>query len=69
MVELAKELGVTESRISHMRSEALALMAEAIQSATTEREPSVEETGVAQRRRTAYYAAVATQVPTTALDW
>ena len=59
MVELAKELGVTESRISHMRSEALALMAEAIQSATTESEPSVEETGVAQRRRTAYYAAVA----------
>lgn len=59
MVELARELCVTESRISHMRSEALALMAEAIQSATTETEPTVEETGIAQRRRKAYYAAVA----------
>lgn len=59
MAELAKELGVTESRISHMRSEALALMAEAIQSATSETDPVVTDTGVAQRRRTAYYAAVA----------
>ena len=59
MVELARELGVTESRISHMRAEALSLMSEAIQSATSESEPTPEETGVAQRRRSAYYAAVA----------
>ena len=59
MAELAAELGVTESRISHMRSEALALMAEAIRSVTAEEKPINDDTGVAFRRRSAYYAAVA----------
>jgi RNA polymerase sigma factor FliA len=61
MAELALELGVTESRISHMRAEALALMAEAIKSATADEKPCVPpaDTGVASRRRSAYYAAVA----------
>ena len=60
MAELAQELGVTESRISHMRSEALSLMAEAIRSATGEAlEDATAETGVAKRRRSAYCAAVA----------
>lgn len=72
MAELAVELGVTESRISHMRSEALALMAAAIRSVTTEEKPTTsiststttvintnDDTGVAFRRRSAYYAAVA----------
>jgi RNA polymerase sigma factor FliA len=61
MAELAAELGVTESRISHMRAEALALMAEAIKSATADEKPTEQpaETGVASRRRSAYYAAVA----------
>lgn len=60
MAELAEELGVTESRISHMRSEALSLMAEAIREATGEGPTDTPiETGVAQRRRRAYCAAVA----------
>lgn len=59
MAELAVELGVTESRISHMRSEALTLMAEAIRSVTGEEKPTNDDTGVAFRRRSAYYAAVA----------
>lgn len=60
MAELAEDLGVTESRISHMRSEALSLMAEAIRAATGEAAGDVPvESGVAQRRRTAYCAAVA----------
>ena len=66
MAELAVELGVTESRISHMRSEALALMAEAIRSVTSEDKPAAattinnnDDSGVAFRRRSAYYAAVA----------
>jgi RNA polymerase sigma factor FliA len=59
MAELAAELGVTESRISHMRSEALTLMAEAIRSVTAEEKPVTDDAGVAFRRRSAYYAAVA----------
>ena len=59
MAELAAELGVTESRISHMRSEALTLMAEAIRSITAEEKPINDDTGVAFRRRSAYYATVA----------
>ena len=59
MAELAAELGVTESRISHMRSEALSLMAEAIRSVTADDKPVNDDTGVAFRRRSAYYAAVA----------
>ncbi len=58
MAELAMELGVTESRISHMRAEALGLMGEAIRSATDDK-PKESEPGVASRRRSAYYAAVA----------
>lgn len=59
MAELAAELGVTESRISHMRSEALTLMADAIRSVTAEEKQPCDDTGVAFRRRSAYYAAVA----------
>ena len=59
MAELAAELGVTESRISHMRSEALTLMAEAIRSVTAEEKPTSDDAGVAFRRRSAYCAAVA----------
>lgn len=59
MAELALELGVTESRISHMRAEALGLMGEAIEAATSDPKPQEDDQGVASRRRSAYYAAVA----------
>lgn len=60
MAELAAELGVTESRISQMRAEALVLMREAMQRALAD-EPSqvTPVTRCAARRREAYYSAVA----------
>lgn len=62
MLELAEQLGVTESRISQMRSEALSLMGEAIRSLMDDKpEQSAEDVpaGVAVRRRAAYCASVA----------
>ena len=62
MLELAEKLGVTESRISQMRSEALSLMGEAIRSLMDEKpEASSDDlpVGVAVRRRAAYCASVA----------
>lgn len=60
MAEIAVELGVTESRISQMRAEALVLMREALQRALGD-EPAtvVPVTRCAARRREAYYCAVA----------
>lgn len=61
MQELADELGVTESRISQMRAEALELLRDGIQSqldpslVTKERVPD----GRVARRKAAYYAEVA----------
>ena len=61
MAELAEELGVTESRISQMRAEALVLLKDAMNSAL---DPDLVETherpdGCAARRRDAYFRAVA----------
>lgn len=62
--ELAAELGVTESRISHMRAEAMALLRDAMATAwssdETGPEPATPPAGVAARRRTAYVEAVRT---------
>jgi RNA polymerase sigma factor for flagellar operon FliA len=60
MADLAAELGVTESRISQMRAEAMRLMREAMQRALAD-EPVVSSTPLRQaaRRHEAYYAAVA----------
>lgn len=60
MAELAAELGVTESRISQMRAEALVLMREAMQRGLAD-EPSQEApvTRRSAKRREAYYSAVA----------
>lgn len=60
MAEIAAELGVTESRISQMRAEALLLMREALLRALCD-EPAtvVRGTRCAARRREAYYSAVA----------
>ena len=61
MAELAAELGVTESRISQLRAEAVALLKDALNSAldphlVTEH---ARPTGCAARRREAYFAEVA----------
>ena len=61
MAELAEELGVSESRVSQMRAEALVLLRDALNSAL---EPDLVPAhpnpgGVAARRREAYFAEVA----------
>lgn len=61
MADIAAELGVTDSRISQMRAEALTLLRDALNHAL---EPSLVRTtgkagGIAQRRRESYFAAVA----------
>lgn len=62
MAEIALELGVSESRVSQMRSEALAMLKGALQSAL---DPSLLDRparpeGCVARRRETYFAAVAT---------
>ncbi len=68
VLELTEELGVTRSRISQMRTEALALLRDGMNAnldpdlvATTERPE-----GVAERRRQAYFAQVAARAATSA---
>jgi len=62
MADIAAELGVTDSRISQMRAEALVLLRDALNHAL---EPALlkpaagKPGGVASRRREAYFAAVA----------
>ncbi|UDY24080.1 sigma-70 family RNA polymerase sigma factor [Nocardioides sp. Kera G14] len=61
MADIAAELGVTDSRISQMRAEALVLLRDALNS---QLEPSLvqpvgKEGGCASRRRESYFAAVA----------
>lgn len=63
MADIAAELGVTDSRISQMRAEALVLLRDALNHAL---EPSLVQpvgkpNGCANRRREAYFAAVATR--------
>lgn len=63
MAEIAAELGVTESRVSQMRAEALVLLRDAM---NHELDPTLLPTperpnGSANRRREAYFAAVATR--------
>jgi RNA polymerase sigma factor FliA len=61
MAEIAEELGVTESRVSQMRAEALVLLKDALNSALepTMVTPHARPSGCAARRRDAYFAAVA----------
>ena len=63
MAEIAAELGVTESRVSQMRAEALVLLRDAL---NHELDPSLlkphaRPQGSAARRREAYFAAVASR--------
>jgi RNA polymerase sigma factor for flagellar operon FliA len=61
MQELADELGVTESRISQMRSEALALLKDGLTANLAPEALPAEERpdGRVARRKAAYYAAIA----------
>jgi RNA polymerase sigma factor for flagellar operon FliA len=59
MQVLAEELGVTDSRISQMRAEALLLLKDAINSQLDPDLVPAEEPGRVAKRRYAYYAAVA----------
>jgi RNA polymerase sigma factor for flagellar operon FliA len=63
MQELAAELGVTESRISQMRSEALGLLRDAMNAQLQPEALAPEERpdGRVAKRKEAYYAAVATR--------
>jgi RNA polymerase sigma factor for flagellar operon FliA len=61
MADIAAELGVTDSRISQMRAEALVLLRDALNHALEPSlvQPAGKPGGVANRRREAYFAAVA----------
>ncbi len=61
MADIAAELGVSESRVSQMRGEALSLLKNALNSALepTMVTASARPNGCAARRRDAYFAAVA----------
>lgn len=69
MRELAEQLGVSESRISQMRAEALRLLHDGLDSQFRPKEPVVTEepslpqrrAGVAAGRREAYYALIASR--------
>ena len=61
MAEIAAELGVTESRVSQMRAEALVLLRDALNHQLDPElvRPHARPQGAAARRRHAYFAAVA----------
>jgi RNA polymerase sigma factor for flagellar operon FliA len=58
MADIAAELGVTESRVSQLRAEALTLLRGSLQMALGDSQPEPTE-GRAAARKEAYYAAVA----------
>ncbi len=70
MAEIAAELGVSESRVSQIRAEALVLMRGALhRELEPEPAPKAERNdGCVARRREAYYAAVAARHTAAALD-
>ena len=63
MAEIAAELGVTESRVSQMRAEALILLRDALNTSLDPArvQPHARPEGAAARRRDAYFAAVASR--------
>lgn len=68
VAELADELGVTQSRISQLRTEGLGLMRDGLNaSLDPDMVPAAERPdGVAERRRRSYFAAVASRAAMTA---
>lgn len=63
MADIAAELGVTESRVSQIRAEALSLLREALNRELDPElaTPATKPNGCATRRREAYFAAVASR--------
>ncbi len=61
MRELADELGVTESRISQLRAEALKMLRDGMNSQLAPEMLPEKATGVAANRREAYYATIASR--------
>jgi RNA polymerase sigma factor for flagellar operon FliA len=63
MAEIAAELGVTESRVSQMRAEAMVLLKDAMNAALSPElvAPHAKPDGCAARSRDAYFAAVASR--------
>ena len=61
MRELAEELGVTESRISQLRAEALKMLRDGMNSQLAPEMLPEKATGVAASRREAYYATIASR--------
>lgn len=59
MRELAEELGVTESRISQLRAEAIKMLREGMNSQLAPEMLPAQSTGVAAGRREAFYATIA----------
>jgi RNA polymerase sigma factor for flagellar operon FliA len=60
MLDLARELGVTESRVSQMKAEALGLLREGLDATLeTEAPATLPTSGRVARRKAAYFAAVA----------
>lgn len=61
MAEIAETLGVTESRVSQIRAEALVLLRDALNSALDPSllQPHTRPNGCAAQRRNAYFEAVA----------
>jgi len=62
--ELAVELGVSQSRVSQLRSQALEMLRGAMETALETEgapTPSTQNPGVAERRRLAYYSTVASR--------
>jgi RNA polymerase sigma factor for flagellar operon FliA len=68
VADLADELGVTQSRISQLRTEGLGLMRDGLNAnLDPQMVPAAERPdGVAERRRRTYFAAVATRAAMTA---
>lgn len=66
VAELAEELGVTQSRISQLRTEALSLLRDGMNASLDPDlvKPVDRPDGVAERRRQSYFAAVAAQAAT-----
>lgn len=67
IADLATDLGVTQSRISQLRTEALGLLRDGLNTAFDPDlvEAPVRPDGVAERRRQAYYAAIAARAALT----
>jgi RNA polymerase sigma factor for flagellar operon FliA len=60
MLDLARDLGVTESRVSQMKAEALGLLREGLDATLdTDAQTSLPASGRVARRKAAYFAAVA----------